>query len=126
MPPQFLNFADVVGFELAPGIDAKPLFGDGAMVNLVECGAGTTVSLHRHPHEQLGVVLRGSMVLVVDGVEHSLGPMEGYVMPGGVEHAATFGPEGATVLDVFAPVREDYLDRARAEGAGSVGLLDSR
>jgi hypothetical protein len=50
-------------------------------------------------------------VLVVDGAEHPIGPMEGYVLPGGVEHAAHSGPEGATVIDIFQPVREDYLER---------------
>ena len=49
--------------------------------------------------------------LVVDGVAHELQPMEGYVLPGGVEHSAYCGPEGALVLDVFCPVREDYRSR---------------
>jgi hypothetical protein len=49
--------------------------------------------------------------LVVDGVAHELHPMEGYVLPGGVEHSAYCGPEGALVLDVFQPVREDYRSR---------------
>jgi len=37
--------------------------------------------------------------------------MEGYVLPGGVEHSAYCGPEGATVIDIFCPVREDYRER---------------
>jgi hypothetical protein len=37
--------------------------------------------------------------------------MDGYVIPGGVEHSAYCGPEGALVLDVFRPVREDYRER---------------
>jgi hypothetical protein len=37
--------------------------------------------------------------------------MDGYVLPGGVEHSAYCGPEGALVLDVFRPVREDYRER---------------
>ena len=44
--------------------------------------------------------------------------MEGYVLPGGVEHSAYCGPDGALVLDVFQPVREDYRSsagRPRAE-----------
>ena len=49
--------------------------------------------------------------LVVDGVAHELGPLEGYVLPGGVEHSAYCGPAGALVLDVFQPVREDYRER---------------
>jgi hypothetical protein len=37
------------------------------------------------------------------------------VLPGGVEHSAYCGPEGALVLDVFRPVREDYRERWSAE-----------
>jgi len=111
---RFVKFDDIRSFELAPGVTARPLFGEGAMINVIEFEPGAVVAVHSHPHEQLGICLRGEQVLVVDGEEHPIGPMEGYVLPGGVEHAAHCGPEGATVVDVFQPVREDYLERARA------------
>ena len=111
MGPQFVHFDDVHAFELAAGVTARPLFGVGAMLNLIEFEPGATVPLHSHEHEQLGLVLRGTQVLIVDGVEHPIGPIEGYFLPGGVEHSAYCGPEGALVIDVFQPVREDYLER---------------
>ena len=37
------------------------------MINLIDFEPGATVPLHSHPHEQLGIVLRGMQVLVVDG-----------------------------------------------------------
>jgi quercetin dioxygenase-like cupin family protein len=112
--PRFVRFEDVTPFGLADGVSARPLFGEGAMLNLVELQPGAVVPLHRHPHEQLGLVVRGELVLTVDGVEHSLGPLEGFALPGGVEHGARCGPQGALVLDVFQPVREDYRERAAA------------
>ncbi len=114
MEPQFVNFGEVREFELAAGVSGRPLFGEGAMLNLIEFEPGSTVPLHSHEHEQLGIVLRGMQALVVDGVPHELGPMQGYVLPGGVEHSAYCGPDGALVLDVFRPVREDYLERWQA------------
>ena len=111
-----MRFDDVRAFELAAGVTGRPLFGEGAMLNLIVFEAGSTVPLHSHPHEQLGLVLRGMQALVVDGVAHELGPLDGYVLPGDVEHSAYCGPEGATVLDVFRPVREDYRERWRAGG----------
>lgn len=86
------------------------------MLNLLEFEPGATVPLHRHSHEQLGIVLRGMQALVVDGVTHELGPLDAYVLPGGVEHSAHCGPEGALVLDVFQPVRDDYRQRWESEG----------
>jgi quercetin dioxygenase-like cupin family protein len=108
MDPQFVSFERLEAFELTRGVTAKALFGEGAMLNLVELEPGCVVPRHSHPHEQLGLMLRGSMTLTVDGADHPLREMDGYTLPGDVEHGATAGPDGALVLDVFRPVREDY------------------
>lgn len=114
MEPQFVHFDHVRPFELVEGVTGRPLFGDGAMLNLIALEPNAVVPLHSHEHEQLGLVLRGMLALVVDGVEHALGPMEGFVLPGGVPHSARAGPEGSLVLDIFRPVREDYRERWEA------------
>lgn len=119
MDAEFVRLDEVAGFALAPGAVGRPLFGERAMLNLVELEPDAVVPPHSHPQEQLGVVLRGEMRLTVQGVEHVLREMDAYVVRGDVEHSATFGPEGATVLDVFDPVREDYLEMWReATGEG--------
>jgi quercetin dioxygenase-like cupin family protein len=115
MEPQFVRLDAVRAFELAAGVSGQPLFGAQAMLNLIRFEPGSTVPLHSHPHEQLGIVLEGMQALVVEGVAHELGPFEAYVLPGGVEHSAYCGPDGALVLDVFTPVREDYRDRWNTE-----------
>jgi hypothetical protein len=51
---------------------------------------------------------------VVAGEDHLLEEMEGYSLPGGIEHEGIAGPRGALVLDVFRPVREDYRQAAGA------------
>lgn len=111
MEPRFTRLDSVRAFELAAGVTGQPLFGERAMLNLIRFDADATVPLHSHPHEQLGLVLEGMQALVVDGVAHELGPLEAYVLPGGVEHSAYCGPQGALVLDIFAPPREDYRER---------------
>jgi quercetin dioxygenase-like cupin family protein len=111
---RFVHFPDVKAFELVAGVSGRPLFGEGAMLNLIEFEPGSTVPLHSHEHEQLGLVLQGMQALVIDGIPHEMGPMDGYVIPGGVEHAAYCGPEGAVVVDIFQPVREDYVERWEA------------
>lgn len=97
--------------ELAPGVTMRPLFGERAMLNLLEFEPGATVPAHEHPHEQLGYVLEGELALTIAGVEHTLLPGDAYAIPGGTVHAAA--SEGrCLVLDVFHPVREDYRERA--------------
>jgi quercetin dioxygenase-like cupin family protein len=116
--PQWVDFEQLRRFDLADGVSARPLFGAGAMINLIEFEPGATVPLHSHSHEQLGIVLRGTHTLIVAGDVHELEPMEGYVIPSGVEHSGYGGPDGALVLDVFNPVREDYRERWSASSSG--------
>jgi len=112
---QLVHFSELPSFTMIDGVEARPLFGEGAMLNLVTFEPGATVPAHSHPHEQLGIVLSGMQALVIDGVAHELQEMDGYVLPGGVVHSAYCGPAGATVLDIFCPVREDYLARVTGE-----------
>jgi quercetin dioxygenase-like cupin family protein len=91
-----------------------PLFGDAAMIDLVDLDPGAVVPVHRHEHEQLGIVLSGEITMTIDGVEHVLGPDHAYQIPGGVEHGAQAGRDGCRVIDVFQPVREDYRRLAGA------------
>ena len=73
------------------------------MLNLVELDPGAVVPEHSHPHEQLGIGLSGVIVMILDGEEHPMGPMDAMHIPSGVVHGAYAGPEGAVVLDVFVP-----------------------
>lgn len=98
--------------ELVPGVRTSQLFGDGAMLSLLELEPGARVDRHSHPHEQLGMVIDGELVLEVGGVEHRLGPGGSWQIPGGIVHAAWTEPgKRCRALDVFQPVREDYRER---------------
>ncbi len=111
---QTLRLTESEGLELVPGVWMRPLFGDGAMLNLLEFEPGARVAEHSHPHEQLGYVIEGEFVLRIAGVDHRLRPGDAYQIPGGVEHAAWTEGTRCRVLDVFQPVRKDYRERAGA------------
>ena len=104
------------GFEAAPGAFMRCLVGAGAMLNLVDLEPNGEVALHSHPHEQLGYVIEGLIVMDIDGVEYSLEPGRAYVIPGGVEHSGKGGPDGCRVLDIFLPVRDDYVTKLAGAG----------
>jgi quercetin dioxygenase-like cupin family protein len=114
MEPQFSSFSELRRFKLAEGVSAQALFGERAMLNLVELAPDALVPLHSHPHEQLGVVLRGELSILASGETHRLAEMDAFALPGGVEHEARAGAQGALVLDVFQPVREDLRELAEA------------
>ena len=53
--PQFVRFDDVSAFELARGVSGRPVFGEGAILNLIRFEPGAEVPLHSHDHEQVGL-----------------------------------------------------------------------
>jgi quercetin dioxygenase-like cupin family protein len=117
--PRLFRLDAIAPFALAEGVRARALFGEAAMLNLVELDPGAVVPEHSHPHEQLGIGLRGLITMVFDGEERPMGPMDAMHIPSGVVHAGVAGPEGALVLDVFTPIREDF--RALAQAAAQAG-----
>ena len=94
--------------EIVPGIRIKTTWEDQMLLSMVDLDAGAVVPNHSHPHEQAGAVLSGVMTLTIAGEERTLHPGDSYIIPGGIEHSAIGGPDGARVLDVFSPVREEY------------------
>jgi quercetin dioxygenase-like cupin family protein len=55
------------------------------------------------------MVVAGSATFYVGDEEQVLGPGEMYFIPGGVTHRVVATAEGLKALDVFHPIREDYL-----------------
>ncbi len=97
------------------GIHARMVAGERLSLAVVELDAGAIVAEHKHEHEQLGVCLRGSMRFRVGDETRDVEPGDTWTIPSNVPHEATAGPDGAVVIDVFAPVREDWVSLASAE-----------
>ena len=93
---------------LAPGVTAKIASGEKMMLSLVTLTPGAVVPTHSHPHEQMGLMVSGTMEFTIEGETRVLSGNEMYFVPGGVPHAAKGGPGGAVALDTFSPPREEY------------------
>jgi quercetin dioxygenase-like cupin family protein len=116
-PDTFFNFADLtrgIARTLAPGIETRVFPGEQAMFSVVDFEPGSEGAIHDHPEEQWGVLLHGGGTRIQDGVEVAVGAGDFWRTPGGMSHGFRAGPEGARVLDIFAPPREAY----RKAGAG--------
>lgn len=100
--------------ELAPGLSARIFVGDHAMLSVVTIEPNATGSIHSHPQEQWGVMLEGDGVRTQDGEEFPVKAGDFWCTPGGVSHGLRAGPDGARVLDIFSPPRDEY----RRDGKG--------
>ena len=90
------------------GAVARAVHGERVTVAVVELEPHQEVPEHHHDNEQVGFVLRGMITMTIAGVARDLRVGETYVIPGDVPHSAATRGEGATVVDVFAPIRTDW------------------
>lgn len=89
-------------------VRARRVEGDRITLAVVELEADAVVPEHRHPSEQIGIVLSGEVLFRVDQEERLLGPGGTWRILADVPHAATAGPDGAVLIDVFSPTRADW------------------
>ena len=94
--------------QITPLIRRRIVTGEKAMLVFWSAKAGAHAAAHRHPHEQVFVMVSGKMKFRLGDETRTCGPGEVCVIPGGVEHEAWW-LEDTEVLDVFAPPREDFL-----------------
>ena len=104
----FWNLEGIAPRTLAQGVTAKIVSGEKLMFSLVTLEPGAVVPTHSHPHEQMGMLVSGTMEFTIAGETRLLTGNGMYLVPGGIPHAAKAGPQGAVALDAFSPPREDY------------------
>jgi len=104
----FADLADLPLRQIWQSVGVRTIDGERLTMGVVELDANALVPEHRHDHEQLGMVLHGSLEFRVGDEKRELGPGGTWKIPSNVPHEVKVGPEGAVVLDVFAPVRQDW------------------
>jgi len=70
---------------------------------------------HHHEHEQLGLCVQGSVTFTIDGERRVLGPGGTWRITSNLPHDAVAGPDGAILVDIFAPARADWDALPRSE-----------
>lgn len=100
---------DVEKRELLPGVTARLIWGEKIMMGIIDIEPDAEVPKHSHPHEQAGRVLEGAAWFYVGDDEKLLTAGDHYVIPGDVEHRVVATENGCVALDIWSPIREDYI-----------------
>jgi len=96
--------------KLRPGVTRRAIRSTNAIVVRNEMQPGMDTFPHKHDFEQLVMIEKGNVRFTVGEEVHLLGPGSVCVIPPGVLHFADpVGDETVINIDVFSPVREDYL-----------------
>ena len=92
-----------------PGVHIRTCAAEKMMLSVVDLEPGAVVEEHAHPHEQVGILLAGRVQFTIGGETKTLHPGDLWRIPGGVRHKVVVLDAPAKALDIFMPVREDYL-----------------
>lgn len=114
--------------EFAPGVTGKMYWGKGALVNIMTMAPNSEIPEETIPGERLMVMMKGSVEQLVNGefvkMEYTdvkpgfyfstgyTGYRHALYLETGAKNAVKAGPEGAEFIEVYYPVRFDYMQKA--------------
>ncbi len=111
----FTNLGSAAAQRIWEGVAGRTVHGERVTFSLLELDPGVTIPEHRHVNEQVGMVLSGSLTFTIAGETQEVGPGQAWCITGHVPHAVVAGADGAVVVEVFSPVREDWSTLEAAE-----------
>lgn len=116
------NWGNMSRIQGGPGITRRVFSGKRCMMVLNEIMPSARPSLHHHPHEQLTYIIKGSAEFILGNELMNLGEDDVVLVPPNVPHQLKVtSDEPVLNLDVFSPIREDYLAAGTGKGEGSKG-----
>lgn len=83
-------------------------YGEKTLMTEFRLEKGAVLPAHSHPHEQTGYLVSGALDLTIGAETHRVEPGGSWCIPGNVEHSAV-SKDNSVAIEVFSPVREDYL-----------------
>jgi len=105
---QLYNWDEITEEQLSPLVTRKVIHGETITIARLRLRKGCTVPTHSHVNEQLSTIESGVMRLVVGDQEVVVRAGETLRIPPNVPHSAET-LEDCVAVDIFSPVREDWL-----------------
>jgi quercetin dioxygenase-like cupin family protein len=99
------NLADLPAAEPFEGLRRRTIESAKATVSEYSFEPGASFPIHRHPEEQVTLILEGSVELTVEGETSSLEAGGWSVVGGDVEHGIRAGADGARIVAIITPRR---------------------
>jgi len=94
--------------EIIPGFTTRFIHTNSQTLSLVEVKKGAILPTHSHPHSQISQVLEGEFQLTIAGTTKICKQGDVAIMESDEEHSGK-AISDCKILDIFTPVREDYL-----------------
>ncbi|HZE73214.1 MAG TPA: cupin domain-containing protein [Pyrinomonadaceae bacterium] len=108
--PRHLNWSNVLVERPAEGIERQMIVGENLMICRFRFAPLLVTPEHDHPHEQMTIVERGRVRFFIEGKERIASAGDVLHFPSHCWHGATMLDEEVVLIDIFSPVREDFLN----------------
>lgn len=107
---QYIPWHTIQLEDLNPLLQRQFVVGQEIMLARVLLKKGCIVPLHSHYNEQLTYIVEGALKFYIDGKEIVVHAGEVLCIPSNMPHKAE-AMEDTVDLDVFAPPREDWINK---------------
>ena len=95
--------------EPAPGIKRQMVVGQNVMMVRFTFDPFTVTDEHTHLHEQMTLVVKGRAKFMISGEERIVSAGDVLHFPPHNRHGATMLDDEVVLIDIFSPIREDFL-----------------
>lgn len=95
--------------NIAEGIERQMIVGEKIMICRLRFAPNVVTPAHDHPHEQMTFVERGRVLFTVGDKQRVAKAGDTLHFPSGIWHGATMLEEEVILIDIFSPIREDFL-----------------
>lgn len=106
-----MNWTSIPAETVADGIVRQLVTGERLMMCRLQFAPHTVTPVHSHPHEQITMIEQGRVRFHVDGTDRIVSAGEILHFPSNVRHGATMLEEPVVLIDIFTPIREDFLGK---------------
>jgi len=95
--------------KTAEGIERQMVVGQNVMMCRFRFAPFVVTPEHTHPHEQMTLVMQGRVKFYISGEERIVAAGDVLHFPPHNRHGATMLDEEVILIDIFSPIREDFL-----------------
>lgn len=106
---QHLNWDAIPVEHPAAGIERQMVVGERIMIVRFRFEPLLVTPEHTHPHEQMSLVISGRVRFFIEGKERIASAGDVLHFPSNCRHGATMMDEEVVLIDIFSPIREDFL-----------------
>ena len=95
--------------NIAEGIERQMVVGQNIMVCRLKFQPFVVTQAHSHHHEQMTFVMQGKAKFIIESEEKIVSAGDVLHFPSNHWHGATMLDEEVVLIDIFSPIREDFL-----------------